>query len=475
MSDTPSDSMKSRPRRHEPRREPATIDLSATEVRTASPDPAADAGGTAPPEPPRADVSPAPVETTEASDTSVRPTPDEVIPTDEPRPLSSDPDLSSTSAGGRTSVPPSGPLESGPAERSRRGFAFPSLLAAGVIGGLLGAGAAMLAEAWWRPRVSRVDARLAQVEERLAAVPQPSLGPIETRMSRLEADNKALADRLSATQALAERSAKDVQEIMKRSPAAQPGAADSAASASVLADLATRLGVIEKQAQERAQAAGNVQERVTAIQEQTQAAANARQALERRVADQDQRLAALAKQLTERGPDAMAASLRVTLADRLADALHDGAPLGQILAMLRRLEVKPDTLRPLEAYAQSGPPTATALTQEFRPLGQRMIGESRPSSADWGERVWRMLDKVVTVRAVGDPQSTDVASLVGRIEDALARDAVDEAAAAWDALPERVRAVAPEWGAKLKARAEAEGAARKVYADALSALEASTR
>jgi hypothetical protein len=344
-----------------------------------------------------------------------------------------------------------------------------------VIGGLLGAGAAMLAEAWWRPRVSRVDARLAQVEERLAAVPQPSLGPIETRMSRLEADNKALADRLSATQALAERSAKDVQEIMKRSPAAQPGAADSAASASVLADLATRLGVIEKQAQERAQAAGNVQERVTAIQEQTQAAANARQALERRVADQDQRLAALAKQLTERGPDAMAASLRVTLADRLADALHDGAPLGQILAMLRRLEVKPDTLRPLEAYAQSGPPTATALTQEFRPLGQRMIGESRPSSADWGERVWRMLDKVVTVRAVGDPQSTDVASLVGRIEDALARDAVDEAAAAWDALPERVRAVAPEWGAKLKARAEAEGAARKVYADALSALEASTR
>ena len=69
----------------------------------------------------------------------------------------------------------------------------------------------------------------------------------------------------------------------------------------------------------------------------------------------------------------------------------------------------------------------------------------------------------------------DVASLVGRIEDALSRDAVDEAAAAWDALPERARAVAPEWGAKLKARAEAERAARKVYADALSALEASTR
>jgi hypothetical protein len=356
----------------------------------------------------------------------------------------------------------------------RRGFGLSSLLAAGVLGGLLGAGAAMLAEAWWRPRVSRVDARLAQVEERLATTPQPSLGPIETRMSRLEADNKALADRLSVAQALAERSARDVQEVMKRPPAAQPGGGE-AASSSVLADLATRLGAVEKQTQERAQAAANVQERVTAIQEQTQAAANARQALERRVADQDQRLAALAKQLTERGPDAMAASLRVTLADRLADALQDGAPLGQILAMLRRLEVKPDTLRPLDPYAQNAAPTTTALAQEFRPFGQRMIAESRPSSANWGERMWRMLDKVVTVRAVGDPQSTDVASLVGRIEDALSRDAVDEAAAAWDALPERARAVAPEWGAKLKARAEAERAARKVYADALSALEASTR
>ena len=171
----------------------------------------------------------------------------------------------------------------------------------------------------------------------------------------------------------------------------------------------------------------------------------------------------------------MAASLRVTLADRLANAVQDGAPLGQILAMLRRLEVKPDTLRPLDPYAQNAAPTTTALAQEFRPLGQRMIAESRPSSADWGERVWRMLDKVVTVRAVGDPTSTDVASLVARIEDALARDAVGEAAEAWEALPETGRQVAPDWGAKLKQRAAAEAAAQKVYADALSALEASTR
>jgi hypothetical protein len=171
----------------------------------------------------------------------------------------------------------------------------------------------------------------------------------------------------------------------------------------------------------------------------------------------------------------MAASLRVTLADRLGDALQDGAPLGQMLGILRRLEIKPDTLKPLDVYTQHGAPRAAALALEFKPLGQRMIAETRAGSGDWGERVWHMLDKVVTVRGVSDPQSSDVPSLVARIEDALARDAIAEAAAAWDALPESARRVAPDWGAKLKQRAAADAAAQKIYAEALSALEASTR
>lgn len=499
MADTPSHLPKSRMRRNEPRREPATIDLSATEVRTDSP-----AAATAAPEASNsaegsgAGMSSASTGAT-GSAADVRPTPDEVIPSDDSRLSSPDPvpPLSSSSMGngaGASSTPP--------AEPRRKGLGFPSLLTAGVIGGLLGAGGTILAETWWRPRVSRVDARLAQVEERVAAMPQAApgsaaLGPIEGRMARLEADGKALAERLNAAQALAERSAKDAQEALKRPPAAQPTGADGAAGAAGVAELATRLGTLEKQAQERlagfekqvqerlgaiekqlqerTQTAANIQERVTAIQEHAQAAANAAQALERRSAEQDQRLAGLAKQFSERGPEAMTATLRVTLADRLGDALQGGAPVGQTLAMLRRLDVKPDAIKPLEPYAQSAPPSAAALAQEFKPLGQRMIAETRTSSTDWGERVWNMLDKVVTVRAVGDPKSTDVANLVARIEDALARDATGEAAAAWDALPEPARRVSQDWGAKLKQRADAEAAAQKLYADSLSALETSMR
>jgi hypothetical protein len=467
VSDDHSDSMTSRLRRKEPRREPATIDLSATEVRA---DPPADAPAPSeeshPAEETHAqDTSSARLETT-GSETSARPTPDEVIPSDDSRTSSAEADAAFTPGGSRTSVPPVAP-------EPRRGFGFPTLLAAGVIGGLLGAGATLLAEAW-RPRPSRVDARLAQLEER-AAAPQPALGPLEGRISRLEADNKTLAERLNAAQALAERSAQDAQQALGRPQASQPGPADGAANASVLADLAARLGTIEKQVQERAQAAAGLQERVAVIQEHAQTAATAAQALERRIADQDQRLAALAKQFSERGPDAMAASLRVTLADRLGDALRDGAPVGQILAALRRLDVKPETLRPLEAYGQNAPPGSAALAQEFRPLGQRMIAEARPAADDLGERLWRMIDKVVTVRAVGDPKSTDVANLVSRIEDALERDAVGEAAAAWDALPESARGIGKDWGDRLKQRAAAEAAARTLYAEALSALEASTR
>jgi hypothetical protein len=454
--------MKSRLRRNESRREPATIDLSATEVR---PDPGAGPSSeTVSAVPGAEDTDATPAQAAGISEPSARPTPDEVIPSDDPRLSSPDPGPSATD----TTLPPSPPVEP-----RGRGLGFPALLAAGLIGGLLGAGAFMLAESWWRPPVSQVDSRLAQLEQRVAATPPNPAAPIESRMSRLEADVKTFTERLNATQTLAERSAREAQEALSR-PRAESAPAPDRASASILSDLATRLAALEKQAQDRTQAAANIQERVASIQEHAQAAANAAQALERRAADQDQRLAGLAKQLSERGPDAMTASLRLTLADRLGDALQEGAPMGQILAMLGRLQVKPDTLRPLEPYSQTGAPSPAALAQEFKPIGERMIAETR-TSADWGDRVRRMLDKVVTVRAVGDPTSTDVANLVARIEDRLAHDAVREAAAAWDALPEAARRIAPDWEAKLKQRAAAEAATQTIYTEALSALEAATR
>ena len=497
MSDKPFDP-KARTRRPDYRREPATIDLSATEVRTepvadapvqepASPEPASSEPVLSEPtsseltssEPAssevlRSDASASAAPIGESSPEPPRPTPDAVIPTD-------DATLVRRRAAGARGQPAAASRGGGrtAAQRPWRCRAPHG----GLIGGLIGAGALALTQSWWRPGDS--GARLAQIEQRIAAA--PNLAPLESRVSALAADTKALADQLGTTRALAERGAQQAQEALKRPP--QAAAPENAAGASALADLASRLAAVEKAAETRAQAlaalekevgaraqaASSLKEQVAAADSRVQAAATAAQGLERRVTDQDGRLTALAKQVSDNGPDALAATLRVTLADRLQDSLREGAPLGQTLAALRRVGIKPDTLRSLEPYAQSAPPSAAALVQEFEPIGARMIAQARPAAGDWGERVWRMLDKVVTVRAIDDPKATDVASVVGRIEDALDRGALTDAANAWQALPEPSRNLAPDWGAKLRQRASAEESARGIYAEALSTLEASTR
>jgi hypothetical protein len=101
-----------------------------------------------------------------------------------------------------------------------------------------------------------------------------------------------------------------------------------------------------------------------------------------------------------------------------------------------------------------------------------MIREGRPAPASFTDRLWRMADEVVTVRPVGEATGTDVESLIARIEAALRRGAITEAASAFDALPETARAPAEAFGRKLRERAAAETAASQVSAAALSALSA---
>ena len=442
------------------RREPATIDLKATEVRT---DPARDeaAGDEATANETFAEAA--------AGQAQATPTPDEVIPTDDP--------AASPEASAEAGVP-----LGTPADAPRPGAGFGGLLAASLIGGVVGAGATILAESWLRPPPPppRNDARPATAEQRAAPAPE-AIGALEKRLAALEAETKSAAERLRTTQALAERGAQQAEAALNRplpsaAPAPEPAPApDNAAAVAAVNELTARVSELETQARDRAQAASTLQERVQAGAKAAETNAGAVQGLERRLAEQDQRLAAFTRQLSERGPDAIAASLRLVIAERVADGLREGAPLGQLLALLRRLEVKPDSLQPLAPYADSGAPKAAALLQEFRPLGRRMIDETRPSPSDWNDRLWSVLGKVVTVRSLAEPRGADPASLVARIEAALANNAVTDAAAAWDALPEAARRVAPAWGERLKQRAAAEAAAQRISTEAVSALQASAR
>src|SRR5690606_1658535 len=142
---------------------------------------------------------------------------------------------------------------------------------------------------------------------------------------------------------------------------------------------------------------------------------------------------------------------------------------------LKRLEDDPGRLAPLESLAGEGAPTAAELARAFEPLSATILRDERAASGSWSDRLLRMAERVVTIKPVNAPDAPGVEGLVGRIDQALARGDVAEAAAAWEALPEPARRLSEDWGRRAQARAEADKAARAVAADALSALNRTTQ
>ena len=413
-----------------------------------------------------------------------------------------------------------------PKSETRRGLGAGALLGTGLLGGLVGAGLTMLGQTYWNPSRSRNDPRLEQLEQRLGSTPsREAVSNLERRLTALDAEQKSLNDRLRAAQQLAESNPRPAQESASggQTPASNPASESAPAERApdltpALAALTARFSMLEAdvrelapvrdQAQANLEATRSLDQRLSALQgqiqasveagnraldqrltaalgqvrdqlrDQMQANAEATRTLERRFADQDQRLTALAQRVGDRNPAEVAtAALRVTLADRVGSALRAGSSLGPALEALRRLDIDPQALAALEPYAAQGAPSAAALAQSFKPLGDRIIAESRPASsnANWSDRLWRMADQVVTVRAVSDAGGNDAPSLVARIQTALANGSLRDAAAAWDALPEPARRLSDDWGRRLKQQLAAEEAVQKIADRALSALDATTR
>jgi hypothetical protein len=421
-------------------------------------------------------------------------------------------------------MPPGG--AAAPVRPERRSAGFGSLLTAGILGGLVGAGA-LYGLQTLRPVQAPNDPRIAEIQHRLAALPRGDAAQgLERRIGAVEAAQGDVAQRLAAAQSLAERAAARAEEAANRpapapnvtpgiAPAADaPGAAAAAPAADpaalealtgrlaaleeqvrnppavaeltsrfgaleeqvrnppAVAELATRLGTIEGQTGQRIEAnAGATQ----ALERQVAEAATARQTLDRRLGETDQRVGDVQRQLQQWSPQAVQAGLRTVLAGRLNEALAQGAPFADVLGGLRRFEADPARLQALEPVAATGAPTAAALQQEFRPLAERIVRETRGEADTITERLLRMADRVVTVRAVDDPGSNAVPAVVARIEGALARGALADAAAAWDSLPEQARQVSAAWGQRLRARVAADGAARAIAADSVAALNAAPR
>jgi hypothetical protein len=263
------------------------------------------------------------------------------------------------------------------------------------------------------------------------------------------------------------------------------------ANAEAAQALSQKVATLQQSLEARIQAATEAVQSATQATEKVADAskaqsAEAAKAVERQLQAQADRIAGLDKAISERAETStLQAALRVVSADRIATALNTGAPYADALAALRGLEPgDPARLTAVAAFADKGAPTARTLAAEFRPIAEKIAASRRAAQSkavaetgDIGAKLMSMAETIVQVRRV-EPQAGAASGTAAapdatpKVQDALDRGAIKEAAEAFAALPESARTEAGEFGNKLRSRAAAGDAAQGLLADAFKGLPA---
>lgn len=527
------------------------LDLKATRVPEAAKDAPKDAAKDS------AKVPPKPGEPAKPAD-PVKPSPASASAKPGPTPTASPAPAASPKPG----VSPAPSLSSAaavpPAAKARGGFG--SLAAAGLIGGVIGAGLLFAAEkagvGGEAGRVAALDQKIAGIDQRLGTfVPKDALAPLDKRVATAEASAKQALDKASAPpqaageaavpqdvaarldnldqrlSALTEEPGRDagatagmgvaqaegtkqlaeldsrVKALESAAPAAGADDAKAKETADAIAALKSEMESRTKQNADADAALGQklaslqqsldakVQAATESVQAATEAsrkaaeagqsqAAEAAKAVDRRLAEQGDKIATLDKGLADRAPTAtVQAALRVVVADRVASALASGTPYAEPLATLRKLDPSAqDQAEALAPFAEKGAPTTAQLAGTFRGIADR-IAQARQAakvkaaseSGDFRTKLLSMADGLVQVRKVeSGAAETNGATAAPEeaVQAALDRGDLAGAAKAFDALPPEAKAQAGDFGQTLAARAKAAGASQALTAAAFQALPA---
>ncbi|MCJ2092286.1 translation initiation factor 2 [Methylobacterium sp. J-072] len=335
-------------------------------------------------------------------------------------------------------------------------------------------------------------ARLDSLDQRVAAL-QEEPGRDQGSDSKLgvaqAADPKPIADLDARVKALEsdQPNKGEVAEASKKVAALQ-GEVEQRTKANAEADaaLGQRLDTLQQALDARVKAA------TEAVQAATQAsrtaaeagqaqAAEATKAVDRRLQEQADKIAALDKGLAQRAEvSTVQAALRVVVADRVASALAAGMPYAEPLATLRNLDPGAEAqAAALAPFAEKGAPTTAQLANAFRPVAEQIAAKRRSQRAksaaetgDFRTKLLSMADGLVQVRKVDAaapaPEESDEPE--AKVQAALDRGDLPAASAAFAALPAEARDQAGDFAAKLKARAAAEEAVRTLLAGAFKAL-----
>ncbi len=113
-------------------------------------------------------------------------------------------------------------------------------------------------------------------------------------------------------------------------------------------------------------------------------------------------------------------------------------------------------LSALKKYADTGVPNIRVISQRFNEITPLLIREATPPSTGLLERVGQAATGLVKVRSSGETKANDPASIIARVEAALARNEVGSALDDLVKLPETALVRAESIIANLKARLDIE-------------------
>ena len=286
-----------------------------------------------------------------------------------------------------------------------------------------------------------ISARLDKMEHAIQAQgPEPALG---NRLTAAEAQTKSLTDSLAALSRRVDDVAAASQTAVKAADTAQ-ATADAAKSASQAASqTASQASVQRSDVDDLANRIGTLESTVKTLSDVTR---------------------------PESGADDKA---RLTIAtEALRAAVERGAPYQAELTAVQSLGVDQNATAPLDPYAASGIPSATALAHELTALTPALdrAAETTPGDTTFLGRIEANAQKLVRITPVDAPVGNDPSAVIARIDIDAARGDIAAALDDIAALPDSAKPLAADWIKKAQARNAAIAAARQIAADALAAL-----
>jgi hypothetical protein len=284
-----------------------------------------------------------------------------------------------------------------------------------------------------------ISARLDRIQQSLQA-PQPDVALIG-RMTTTEAQTKALSESLAA---LARR-VDDVATASQSALAQAKAAAAAAEAAQNTVQAGVRRGDLDTLAN-----------RMTALEGAVKSLS-----------------AEAARRTSSSNADDRATRLTVA-AEALRATVERGAPYQAELGAVTALGAEQSATAALEPFAAQGVPGAAQLGHELAALTPALYRatETEPNNDSFLARLENHAQKLVRITPLGTaaPAGDDPASVAARINAAAADGNLAAALADIAKLPDAARALTDAWVKKAQAREAAIAASQRIAADALAVL-----